>query len=84
VPDGCSVTYTASGELDEVTAAPGHLCMFYEPHPEDAQLGDITSPHYERYGRHLYVEPAAGPYCGCPVSADVVWAMTPPNRRMTP
>jgi hypothetical protein len=86
-PEGCGVTYNGFGLLDELTADPGNLCIFYDPNPNDALVVDISSPGYGRYGALLRADTAdvnADYGCRCSVSADVVWAMTPPNRRIDP
>ena len=74
VPDGCG------GDYAEPYAAPGNLCIFYDP----AYAGDTV--HYvsfqpeARYGFLLRVDlghDTSGNGCDCAV-ADVIWAMTPP------
>jgi hypothetical protein len=73
------------GGMEEPTAAPGHLCIYWNPWggKNGESLTDLTGAaldwsagSYARYGRKLSFT--------CPgdcitASADVVWAMTPPR-----
>ncbi|HKX82764.1 MAG TPA: hypothetical protein VJL58_00960 [Pyrinomonadaceae bacterium] len=73
VPDGCS------GSFAEPGAAPGNICIFYDPAYDAASVHDVTlGLDIKRFGRTLRVDQEnndSGCYCAI---ADVTWAMTPP------
>jgi len=69
-PAGCG------GSLQEPMAEPGYICIFYRPVSDGAKVIDVTSTFVNRYGRLLRVDNTDGEVHA--VSADVVWAMTPP------
>jgi hypothetical protein len=71
-PEGCG------GTMAEPTAAPGHLCIFYDPAYDGDTVSDVTfsSTPEARYGRNLRVN-YGNHVCDCAI-ADVVWALTPP------